>query len=113
MWDTLESAIALNCSAAPLESLQNIREEAAIVFSYGPSLRDLLDRHGFVVRTAGEPADIVSAATHCTCASLFPQFVDERIGHVRTMDCKILPRPYCTLLARGLNYRPRLCTDGT
>ena len=28
------------------------------------------------------------------------------------MDCKILPIPYCTLLARGLNYRPKLVTDG-
>ena len=64
------------------------------------------------MRAAGEPADIVSAATHCTCASLFPQFVDERIGHVRTMDCKILPKSYCSLLARGLNYRPRLSTNG-
>ena len=54
----------------------------------------------------------MSAATHCTCASLFPQFVDERIGHVRTMDCRILPKPYCFLLARGLNYRPRLNTNG-
>ena len=54
----------------------------------------------------------MSAANHCACASLFPQFVDERIGHVRTMDCRILPRPYCFLLARGLNYRPRLNTNG-
>jgi hypothetical protein len=38
--------------------------------------------------------------------------VDERIGHVRTMDCKILPEPDCFLLARGLNYRPRLNTNG-
>jgi len=28
------------------------------------------------------------------------------------MDCRTLPIPYCTLLARGLNYRPKLITDG-
>ena len=75
-------------------------------------MRDLLDRHGHVVRSAGYPADIVHAASHCSCASLFPQYVDHRIGHVRTMDCRTLPIPYCTLLARGLNYRPKLVTDG-
>jgi len=42
----------------------------------------------------------------CNCGSLFPEFLDNGIGHVRTMDTTILPPNLAFMLNKGLNFRP-------
>jgi hypothetical protein len=109
LWHTLESALTSCIPDKPqyVAKLWEIQENASISFTYGPSMRDLLDNHGYIIRTAGAPADIHAALMQCRCARTFPRYVDEAIGHVRTNDTNII-RDFRHELKHGLNHRPRV-----
>ena len=89
-----------------LEKLENIRQDSSIAQTYGPSLRDMLDKHGAVIRTELTPAEIQSNLETCACARMFPRYVDNTVGHVRTTNTGILPY-FRHLLKHGLNHRPK------
>ena len=91
-----------------MSGLNTLREESATAYTYGPSVRDFIDQHGHTIRTAGSISDILEKAISCSCCDKFSQFADTGVGHVRTQDPAILPTPLRELVAKGLNFRPRL-----
>jgi hypothetical protein len=91
-----------------LNRLSALRADAVTAFSYGPSVRDFIDHHGDIIRTAGSIANIVDNVNNCTCHSEFAAFVDPAVGHVRTQDPALLPSPLREMVAKGLNFRPRI-----
>ena len=90
-----------------LEKLDAIRENSSTAFSYGPSLRTLLDKHGPVIRTDLSPDDIMHNYLHCNCKQRYADYVDRKVGHVRTTNTNIIPG-FNELLDKGLNHRVKV-----
>ena len=108
MWDVLIKVVDQYSEGMYTPRLLGIREESVTTLTYGPSVRDFIDNHGQAIRTAGSPEEINLAITQCSCSTKFPDYIDPKIGHVRTMDVGILKFPFCELAASGLNYRPAI-----
>jgi hypothetical protein len=85
-----------------------MRDETTTSFSYGPTIRQWIDQHGRIIRSAGSAAEVLYGASNCNCSKMFSSFVDPTVGHVRTQNPAILPKPMRDLVAMGLNYRPRI-----
>jgi hypothetical protein len=85
-----------------------LRAESVTAYSYGPSVGDFVDQHGFIIRSADSPATVLDNVNHCTCHLDFGPYIDPAVGHVRTQDPAILPTPLRGLVAKGLNFRPRI-----
>jgi hypothetical protein len=85
-----------------------MKEDSSTSNFYGKSVRDFIDQHGTIVRSADSTAVILNNVHNCTCSLKYPNFTDHAVGHVRTQDPAVLPQPLRGLVARGLNYRPRL-----
>ena len=107
LWDLLQHHTSLTCEAAS-DRIQYIRENSATARCYGPSIRDLVDHHGHLIRTAGSASKIEEAANACNCSTKYPKYTDLSVGHVRTSDCSILPTPLGNMAKLGLNFRPYL-----
>lgn len=105
LWDSLRTTFE-HILPQYLEKLEIIRQDSSIAHTYGPSLRDILDKHGAVIRTELTPAEICDNYEKCQCSHVFPKYVDKAVGHVRTTDAGILPH-FCQFLGYGLNYRPK------
>ena len=91
-----------------MRNLSDLRFDSAIAYVYGPSVRDFVDQHGYIIRTAGSSANILHNVNNCKCSDTFSQFTDPAVGHVRTQDPAVLPTPLRGLVEKGLNFRPRI-----
>jgi len=105
LWEILMVIVGKYDTSA-LTKLNSIREDCCITQSFGPSMRDILDQHGPIIRSAGSPKEMNMNSKKCNCGSLFPEFLDNGIGHVRTMDTTILPPNLAFMINKGLNFRP-------
>ena len=106
LWELLIVTVKqFNIAAASRLSL--IREDSATSRSYGPTIGSLIDRHGTCIRTAGSAEAIEQNAANCTCQSMFPDFIDLSVNHVRTSDASILPYELSRFAKLGLNFRPK------
>jgi hypothetical protein len=103
----LLSALGRHCQVAH-DKVADFLHTATTAYSYGHSVRDILDRHGSAIRNAGTPLQIEEAAAHCDCCTRFPGFIDTAVNHVRTLSPLILPVPFREMAVFGLNYRPRI-----
>jgi hypothetical protein len=109
LWTTLSDVVS-EIKPSLMHRVTALRADSVTTHSYGPSVRDFIDHHGYIIRTAGDPANILSKVASCKCSEKFSKFVDPAVGHVRTQDTAVLPSPLRGLVAMGLNFRPRLKT---
>jgi hypothetical protein len=107
LWQSLLSAAFAHSTEAG-ERILAIKEDSGIMYTYGPDVRSLIDNHGNAIRTAGTKHDIEYALSHCACTSLYPEYVDPTVGHVRTQDTRILGKTLGPMAALGMNFRPSL-----
>lgn len=107
LWELIFK-VTESTSKPAVDRLRVIREDSSTTYTYGPSLRDLLDHHGHTIRSAGDIEAIQRNVDICSCQILFPEHVDPSVGHVRTMDTAILPVPLNFMAEKGLNFRPKL-----
>jgi hypothetical protein len=107
LWELLLRAVE-QTNPHLLELLSNIREDSALVYSYGPTVKEFIDNHGIAIRNANTPNDIYDGLRDCRCAILFPDFLDPQTGHVRTQNPAILGPLIGPWVGKGLNFRPAL-----
>jgi hypothetical protein len=91
--------------------LEEIRESSGTSFTYGPTIGEIIDNHGQIIRSAGTPNDIKVNLAYCDCRRKYPQYVDHTVDHVRTMDLSILPGQIARMAGKGLNYRPKFSAN--
>ena len=106
LWELIFKATE-STSKPAVDRLKVIRENSGTTYTYGPSVRDLLDHHGHTIRSSGDKETIQYNVDNCLCQTLYPKYVDHSVGHVRTMDTAVLPIPLNYMAKMGLNFRPK------
>jgi hypothetical protein len=106
----LKLAVTDCCDTEAVSQVTSVLQDAVIYHTYGPTIRSIIDQHGRIIRTAGSAEQVMRDLEACQCRTLYPEFVDPEVGHVRTQDYKILGPVLGSLVAKGLNFRPALRT---
>ena len=105
LWELLTAIVEKYDSKAAVR-IGYMLENSSTSFIYGPSIGSIVDRHGPAIRSAGNAKEILSRCIGCKCMVKYPKFIDQKVGHVRTMDTSILGKLIAEHLNKGLNFRP-------